>query len=108
MDLNEYQEKAGEFAIFPKSAGIIYPVLGLVGEAGEVAEKFKKVIRDKDGWMSKDDSHEMLKEIGDVLWYVAALTNSLGFSLQTVAEINLDKLQSRKDRNAIQGSGDNR
>lgn len=108
MDMNEYQKRAAEFAIFPKTAGLIYPVLGLVGEAGEVAEKLKKIIRDNDGWMSEEQKHEYAKELGDVLWYLGAIASGLNYRLSDIAELNLGKLQSRKDRNVLKGSGDNR
>ena len=108
MDLNEYQTKAAEFAVFPKTLGLIYPVLGLVGEAGEVAEKLKKIIRDNEGWMSEEQKHEFAKEVGDVLWYIAAIASGLGYTLSDIADMNLGKLQSRKSRNVLNGSGDNR
>lgn len=108
MTLNDYQERALETAIYPQRYTVIYPTLGLTGEAGEVADKVKKVIRD--GYDIKDESirHAIAEEIGDVLWYVATLANDLGYSLEDIAEMNNEKLQSRKERNKIHGSGDNR
>jgi NTP pyrophosphatase (non-canonical NTP hydrolase) len=86
----------------------IYPTLGLCGEAGEVADKVKKVIRDDDGVFS-DPVRESLKlELGDVLWYVAQLASELGFDLDSIARANLEKLASRAARNVIAGSGDQR
>jgi NTP pyrophosphatase (non-canonical NTP hydrolase) len=89
-------------------ANPIYPTLGLCGEAGEVADKVKKVIRD-DGGAFSDPVRESLKlELGDVLWYVAQLASELGFDLDTIARANLEKLASRVARNVIAGSGDQR
>jgi len=87
---------------------ILHQVFGLVGESGEVAEKFKKLIRDKNGQMLPEDKEEIIKELGDVLWYVNSLSILLGSSLEAVAQKNLDKVLSRKERGATQGSGDNR
>ncbi len=104
--LNNYQMQAREFAIYPERMQIVYPALGLAGEAGEVADKVKKIYRD-----GKDDARfrgEIAKEIGDVLWYCATLADDLGFSLQQVAEMNIHKLKSRKVAGTIGGSGDNR
>jgi NTP pyrophosphatase (non-canonical NTP hydrolase) len=83
-------------------------VFGLVGESGEVAEKFKKLIRDKSGQLSVEDKQEIIKELGDVLWYVNSLSTLLGSSLEEVAEKNLEKVLSRKARGTTKGSGDNR
>lgn len=107
MKLNEYQEAAGKTAIFPPEPSLeeipIYPVLGLAGETGELVEKFKKGIRD-----GSFDRAGALKELGDVLWYVAAVATAMGVDLQSVAELNLIKLHSRQQRKALEGSGDDR
>lgn len=87
---------------------IYYPTLGLTGEAGEVADKVKKVMRDADGIMTDDRRYEIAKEVGDVVWYVCALANELGFSFEDIAQMNIDKLLDRKVRNVIKGDGDNR
>ncbi len=108
MSLNEYQDKASETANYPKSQAIPYIMLGLNGEAGEVADKYKKVIRDNEGLMSDDKRLEIAKELGDVLWYVAMGARELGFDLDFIAKQNIGKLQSRKERGKIKGSGDNR
>jgi len=108
MKLTEYQEKAMETAIFPKEHSLVYPALGLVGEAGEVAEKVKKVIRDNKGEMDCKKREEIAKELGDVLWYLAALSTEIGYELEDIAKINLDKLASRHSRGVLKGSGDNR
>ena len=89
-------------------ATLIAQVFGLVGESGEVAEKFKKLIRDKKGEISSEDKAEILKELGDILWYVNAVAHLLDSSLEEVASKNLDKVLSRKQRGATTGSGDNR
>ena len=87
---------------------LLAQVLGLVGESGEVAEKFKKLIRDKHGALSSEDKKEIVKELGDVLWYINAVAHLLGSNLEEVAQGNLDKVLSRKVRGVQGGSGDNR
>jgi len=109
MTFEEYQIKARQTAIYPnKDNNFIYPTLGLVGEAGEVAEKMKKVLRDNDGVISEEKREEITKELGDVLWYIANLSKELNISLEDVAQKNIEKLQSRQQRNELHGSGDNR
>lgn len=109
MDFKEYQEKSRETAIYPNSGdNFIYPTLGLSGEAGEIAEKVKKIIRDENGIISEDKKQELAKELGDVLWYISQLASEFKLSLDDVANLNIEKLQSRKQRGKIQGSGDNR
>mgnify|MGYP001231699548 FL=1 len=108
MTLEEYQQTASQTALYPERYKIIYPSLGLCGEAGEVAEKVKKLLRDNDGILSDEKKQEIKKEMGDVLWYLAALSTDLGLSLKDVAQANVDKLLSRKMRGTIKGSGDNR
>ena len=103
MDFKEYQRKAVDFAIYPATHKVLYPTLGLCGEAGEVAEKVKKQVRD--GVFNR---HEVAKELGDVLWYLANICNDIGYNLDEIADLNIDKLSSRKKRDVIQGSGDNR
>lgn len=108
MTLNEYQEKALETAVYPQNYKVIYPSLGLTGEAGEVADKVKKVIRDDKDIHDEGIRHAIAEEIGDVLWYVATLANDLGYTLEEIGRMNNEKLQSRKERDKIHGSGDNR
>lgn len=109
MEFKEYQEKAWSTAVYPnKGSNIYYPTLGLAGEAGEVCEKMKKIMRDDNGVVSAEKKELIKKEIGDVLWYCAALSTELGIDLNDVAQTNIDKLFSRKERNTLHGSGDNR
>lgn len=110
MTLNEYQESAKKTALYPKfgDQGWVYPVLGLTGEAGEVADKLKKVIRDQGGVISDEVRLGLKAELGDVLWYVSQLAHELGFTLDEVASANIAKLADRKDRDKLRGSGDNR
>jgi NTP pyrophosphatase (non-canonical NTP hydrolase) len=104
MHLNDYQDAALNIAIYPSEYKIIYPALKLAGEAGEVAEKVGKSLRD--GHVI--DEVDLAKELGDVLWYIAALANDIGYSLSEIAEINLSKLASRAERGVLKGNGDNR
>ena len=109
MEFNDYQKAATGTAIYPnKGNNLMYPALGLAGETGEVCEKMKKIIRDKDGVPDYNDLKALALELGDVLWYVSALANEIGITLDTVAENNLFKLASRKERAVLGGSGDNR
>ena len=116
-DFNYYQERAIQYdtsrLAIDKEArydGYMEKALGLAGETGEVMEKVKKMIRDKDGVFSPtpEDIAELKKELGDVLWYLSALAFYNGIDLDDVARANLDKLRSRKERNQIHGNGDNR
>ena len=106
MRLDEYQMRAESTAIYPNEYAIVYPALGLTGEAGEVADKVKKIIRDGNSDLFYKDN--IAKELGDVLWYVAILARDLGYSLEEIAQTNLDKLEDRKNRDMLKGSGDDR
>ena len=109
MNLNEYQQKSRKTAGYPAIGHpVIYPTLGLVNEAGEVAGKIKKVFRDKDGQISEETKSALKAELGDVLWYLAQISTELSLSLDEVAEYNLQKLYSRLERGKIRGDGDNR
>lgn len=109
MDFKTFQGIIDETAIYPnRGKNIIYPTLGLSGEAGEVAEKVKKIIRDHKGVVTPEFKQEIVKELGDVLWYVAALSSELGVTMEEVAKLNMVKLLSRKKRGVISGNGDNR
>ena len=110
MTLDEYQQQALKTVL---STGddfkdLLHWVLGLNGEAGEVAEKLKKIIRDKNSQITDQDKQELAKEIGDVLWYLAVFAHDLGVPLSDIAQQNLDKLKSRQDRGVLGGAGDNR
>ena len=109
MDLRDYQTRSRRTAAYPDAgANIVYPTLGLAGEAGEVAEKIKKLIRD-DGGVLGDERREALgAELGDVLWYVAQVATEAGLDLDDLAQANLDKLASRQQRGVLSGSGDDR
>jgi len=102
MTFDEYQEFARSTAVYPEDCRVVYPTLGLCGEAGEVAEKIKKHMRDGRTLVGVG------LELGDVLWYISALADDLGVTLEEIAQANVDKLQSRKVRGQIGGSGDNR
>ena len=108
MSLNEYQQKALKTAVYSIDDSIIYPAFGLVSEAGEVAGKIKKTLRDFNGVFNANQKHKIADELGDVLWYVAVLADDLGYSLEQIADMNLAKLKSRQERDKLQGSGDNR
>jgi NTP pyrophosphatase (non-canonical NTP hydrolase) len=101
---DEYQKFAFSTAFYPPSASLVYPAMGLTSEAGEVAGKIKKYVRDG-GKLPVDD---VKKELGDVLWYVAVLAAELNISLSDVAEANVNKLMDRSARGVLSGSGDNR
>jgi len=109
MELNDYQKAAKTTAVYTSAQQqLVCTVLGLNGEAGEVAEKIKKVIRDKNSIITDDDRKEIQKELGDVLWYLAVLADTLDLELESVATMNLEKLRSRYERGTIHGAGDNR
>ena len=108
LTFDDYQNQAKKTAIYPKSAGVMYPALGLTGEAGEVANKVKKIVRDGYANSPPDWREQVAHELGDVLWYCAALASDLGLSLGRIAKENANKLSGRQQRGTIGGSGDNR
>jgi NTP pyrophosphatase (non-canonical NTP hydrolase) len=109
MDFVSYQQQSRQTALYPdRDRNFLYPTLGLCGEAGEVAEKIKKVIRDHGGELSEATRQAIAAELGDVLWYVAQLATELQLDLGAIAQANLDKLLSRLERGVIQGCGDSR
>ncbi|SDS90397.1 nucleoside triphosphate pyrophosphohydrolase family protein [Microlunatus soli] len=109
MELHDYQQAALRTARDKDAPDeFMHLVLGLVGEAGEVAEKVKKLVRDKDSVLEQTDRESMVAELGDVMWYLAVLANFLGYSLDDVAQRNIDKLADRQRRAALSGSGDDR
>ena len=109
MDFNEYQDQNQHTAIYPNLGNnIYYPALGLASEAGEVAGKIKKIMRDDNDIVSDAKKEELKKELGDVLWYVSQLATELKLDLNDIAQCNIDKLASRLARHQIGGSGDDR
>lgn len=108
MTVKEYQEIINKTAVFPKNIGLTYCTLGLCGESGEVAEKVKKLYRDHNGEITEEFKQAVKKEIGDVLWYITALSSELGFTLEEVMEANYNKLMARRATNTLHGDGDNR
>ena len=114
MNFDDYQYKAAETAIYKDKDKLLYTALGLAGEAGEIANKVKKIIRDREfegnavDSLNHEERYALIKELGDVLWYVSAIAHDLGFALSHVADINIGKLQDRLNRNKIGGSGDDR
>jgi NTP pyrophosphatase (non-canonical NTP hydrolase) len=106
---SEYQERSRATAVYPDAgSNIVYPALGLCGEAGETAEKVKKAIRDDGGTLTEERRDAIAAELGDVLWYVAQLATEAGLDLEEIAEANLEKLASRQERAVLHGSGDDR
>ena len=113
MDFDEYQQKATKYDLAKattdlKDPGFIEKVLGLVGEAGETADKIKKILRDKDGVASDEDHELVIKELGDTLWYIASIARYLNVDFSEVARGNIEKLESRWQRNKLHGEGDER
>ena len=109
MEFNEYQKSARQTAIYSGAGkNFAYPALGLCGEAGEVAEKIKRIVRDGRDSINPEEVKEISKELGDVLWYVANLAAEVGLDLEAIAAENLEKLKSRRERGVLHGSGDNR
>lgn len=109
VGFNIYQDEAWETAIYPhKGSNIYYPALGLAGEVGEVCNRVKKVMRDHNGQLDGETLKVLEKELGDALWYFAALAQELGLKLSTIAHKNLIKLQDRQERGVLQGNGDDR
>jgi NTP pyrophosphatase (non-canonical NTP hydrolase) len=106
---SEYQRESRKtWMLVPTDHPIVYPTLGLVNEAGELAGKVKKIFRDKAGVISDQDRQELKLELGDVLWYLAQICTEIDVSLDEVAEANIEKLRSRLERGAIHGEGDHR
>lgn len=110
LSFDDYQKQAIKTALNQDTEflTLMYRTLGLVGEAGEVAEKVKKILRDKGGSVSPADKQEIIKEMGDVMWYLQALADYLKVPLSQIADVNLEKIHSRKARGVTKGSGDNR
>lgn len=106
--LNDYQEAARKTAIYDSSYSIVYPMMGLVGEAGECMNKLKKVYRDHYGNYTDKHRADLASELGDVLWYLALASHDLGYTLSEVAQLNIHKLAARKEKGTLKGSGDDR
>lgn len=111
MDFDEYEKLARRTATFTgkqKEYQLLYLTLGVAGEAGEIAEKIKKALRNDEGIVSDEKKEELKHEIGDVLWYLSQLSRTLGFNFSEAAEANITKLESRAKRGVIKSFGDNR
>ena len=108
-DFNTYQtESRKTWGIIPMDHPIVYPTMGLVNEAGEVAGKIKKIFRDQNGQITEADKQSLKNELGDVLWYLTQVRTELGLTLEEVAETNITKIFSRQERGKLGGDGDNR
>lgn len=111
MNLDEYQLATDVTAVYPgqgETMGLAYAALGLAGEAGEIANKVKKILRDDNGVLMHDKAQAIADEVGDVLWYLARVAEEVNHRLDGIAQRNIDKLLSRQERGVLQGSGDNR
>ena len=109
MTFADYQRRSRATAVYPGAGdNLLYPTLGLCGEAGEVAEKVKKMVRDDAGVLTGERREALAKELGDVLWYVAQVATEADLDLDVIAGANLEKLLSRQERGVLQGSGDER
>ena len=109
MDFNQYQSATLDTAIYPNVRhNWVYPLVGLLGESGELANKLKKVMRDDNMFITGEKRQEVIDELGDILWYVAMLATEFEVNLLTVAELNVSKLAQRKKNNTIHGAGDKR
>lgn len=108
-EFDEYQDFTDTTDVYPNDKfNIEYKALGLIDEAGEVADKIKKIYRDKDGNFNVTDEVEIAKKLGDCLWYISRIAAGIGFELSGIAKLNVDKLSKRKTEGKLHGSGDNR
>ncbi len=108
MDFNQYQKEAGKTLLPHLKGNLSYFALGISGEAGEIADKVKKIYRDKNGVLDDETKMMLAKEVGDVLWYLSQFADLLGFDFEEIAKMNIEKLKSRKQRGTLHGDGDNR
>lgn len=108
-DFDEYQKFCKSTAVYPKiGKSFVYPLIGLQGEVGEVSEKIKKMFRDDKGKLTNEKKVEIVKELGDVVWYISQLATEFDVKFSDVIKQNIDKLSSRQTRGKLHGSGDNR
>jgi len=108
MDIDKYQQWSDRTAIYPKEEELQYIALGLAGEAGEVANLIKKVVRDDGKVLTEEKRDKLIAELGDCFWYLARFSQAIKIPISTILQLNHDKLEDRLNRNVIQGSGDNR
>lgn len=111
MDFDEYEKRARSTATFEGKQAeyeLMYLTIGISGEAGEIAEKVKKILRNDDGVITDEKREALKNEVGDVLWYLSQFSRTLGFTFSEAAEANLKKLADRRARNVIKSTGDNR
>lgn len=113
MNLNEFQQEAGRFAVYPGKneegiGGLVYCTLGLTGESGEVSEKVKKLLRDSNGIITDEIRRAIAYELSDVFWYLQQAATEIKYSLEDIGSMNIEKLRSRSQRGVMGGSGDNR
>jgi NTP pyrophosphatase (non-canonical NTP hydrolase) len=108
VGFNDYQAATESTAVYPRDKALEYLILGLASEAGEVAGKLKKIIRDNESVVGAHEQQVICKELGDVLWYIAQIALELNTTLESVAMMNIEKLSDRKTRGVIGGSGDSR
>ena len=108
MNFTDYQMKSDLTAVYPEDKALEYLCLGLASEAGEVAGKLKKIIRDSNSSITEDAKFALVGELGDVLWYISQIALELNVPLDVVAHENIAKLKDRQDRGKISGSGDSR
>jgi len=110
LTFEDFQERSKATAIYPviHEELPLYAVLGLAGEAGEVCEKVKKILRDKGGELDYEDTMAIAKELGDCLWYISQIASDMGLSLEAIACTNLNKIANRQQSNTLSGSGDDR
>lgn len=108
ITLNEYQKFTASTAVYNKKHALFYLGLGLAGESGEVANKIKKVIRDNNGIVTPEIREAIIEELGDIEWYISEIATALGVNLGEIFDGNVKKISSRKNRNKLHGSGDNR
>lgn len=107
MTIQEYEDFMSTSKVY-NCLPIIYPILGMNGEAGEVAEKVKKCLRDNDGIFGGQIKKDILKELADVLWYIWATADDMGYTLENVMEVGIEKVKKRQETNTIHGKGDDR